>query len=288
MENVSRALIIIGGMLLAILIMSLLVFVFNKISVLPTEQIQQHSELGIVEFNRSFEVYQKPLMYGTDIISVINKAVDHNMNNGLLSANSNFFSKSFTNSITGELMTIDATINTKEDKLDLFTRVRIFYVTKDEKGQLAENEYMNDTAIEGHEKETMEDVLISEKDKESKKNYQKLLNASGVDLTGVPFRTNEYPYDFKYGKSFMKKNNDKIKLFAGEKDQDVEANKSLMKFLEAEPITIINPDPKDSSWSRIVITPASSKIKRLIFKSLDDKTEYYQNGRIKKMCFEEI
>ena len=281
MENISRAIIIVGGMLLAILIISLLVFLFNKISILPSEQTQQHSELGIVEFNRSYEVYQKPLMYGTDIISIINKAVDHNMRNGLLHAGSNFFSKSFINPISGELMSIDAKFKSLEEDLEFLTRVRIFYIIKDSDGQLREKEYRLGEEIKGHEYHKIKDVLSGD-------TYKVLLNAAGIDLTEKDFKSNEYVYDFKHGRSFINISGTQIKLVAGDPSQDVSANKSLMKFLEAEPTTIVNPDSKDSSWSRIVITPASSKLKRLIFKSITDKTEYYQNGRIKKMYFEEI
>ena len=158
MENISRALIIAGGMLLTILILTLLVFLFNKISIIPEEQTQQLNELNIIEFNRSYEVYQKPLMYGTDIISVINKAIDHNMSNGLLPG-SNFFSKAFTNSITGELMGIEAKLKSTEDALMYSTRVRIYRIEKDDKGQLREKEYPIGADIAAHLGETIGDVL---------------------------------------------------------------------------------------------------------------------------------
>lgn len=281
MENISRAIIIAGGMILAILILSLLVFLFNKINILPEEQSQQLNELDIIEFNRSYEVYQKPLMYGTDIISIINKAVDHNMRNGLLNADSNFFSKSFVSPSHGELMSIEAKLKSNEEDLDLNTRVRIYYLEQDETGQIREKEYLKGRAIKGHENQKISKVLPDEK-------YKILLNSSGIDLYNKPFVSDEYTYDFKYGRGFLNINNKDIVLFAGDANQDVSANKSLMKFLEAESVTILNPDFNDRSWSRMVVTPASSKLKRLIFKADIDKTEYYQNGRIKKMYFEEI
>ncbi len=281
MENISRALIIAGGMLLAILILTLLVFLFNKISIIPEEQTQQLNELNIIEFNRSYEVYQKPLMYGTDIISIINKAVDHNMRNGLLHEDSNFFSKSFISPTHGELMSVEAKFKSLEQDLEFFTRVRIYYLEVDEVGQLREKEYRIGQSIKGHEYHKFSDVLTGE-------NYNILLNASGIDLTDKNFESKEYLYDFAYGRSFLNTINNQISLVAGDPNQDVVANKALMKFLEAEPITILNPDYEDPSWSRIVITPASSKLKRLIFKSNVEQTEYYQNGRIKKMYFEEI
>lgn len=283
MENISKAIIIVGGMLLAILIITLLVFLYSRISVIPQEQVKQHSETGIIEYNRSFEVYQKPLMYGTDIISVINKAVDHNMRNGLLHAESNFFSKTFVNPIYGELMGVEAKFNSKEEDLDFFIRVRIYYIKRGDDGSLRELEYRPQEEIEGHKNHKFKDIEALKGD-----NYKKLLNASGIDLTEKKFQAYEYPYNFRKGKEFLNKINGNITLVAGDPKQDVQANKSLMKFLEAESVTILNPDSEDKSWSRIVITPASAKLKKLIFKSVDSKTEYYQNGRIKKMYFEEI
>ena len=237
--------------------------------------------MNIVEFNRSYEVFQKPLMYGTDIISVINKAVDHNMRNGLLHEGSNFFSKPFINPTHGELMSINAKFKSSEQDLEFFTRVRIYYLEKDEVGQLREKEYRIGESIKGYEGRKIRDVLSGD-------NYNLLLNASGIDLTEKDFESNEYLYDFKYGRDFLNTSGNEINLIAGDPNQDVVANKALMKFLEAEPITILNPELQDASWSRMVITPASSKLKRLIFKSLVDQTEYYQSGRIKKMYFEEL
>ncbi len=278
MENISKAMMIVGGMLLAVLILTLLVFLFNRISVIPQEQSQQHGEIGIIEYNKSYEVYQKPLMYGTDIISVVNKAVDHNMRNGLLNADSNFFSKSFVNSIYGELMTIDAKFKSKESNLDFNWRVRIYYIEKDDSGHLREKEYSINRGPAIHSGKQIGQVL-------SGKNYENIIPN---ELIKKNFMASEYAYDINTNKEFFKRVGNVIYLVAGDKDQDVKANKNLMDFLKAEPLTILNPDSKDKSWTRLVITPPSAKLKRLIFKSDVSKTEYYQNGRIKKMYFEEI
>lgn len=281
MENISKALIIAGGILITLLILSLLVFLFNRISIIPQEQSQQYSELEIIEYNRSYEVYQKPLMYGTDIISIVNKAIDHNMRNGLLNENSNFFSKAFVNTINGNMMSIETEFKSKVDELDFFTRVRIYYLTRDENGNLREKEYITNQTIPGKNNKKIGDVLEG-------KSYENLLNSTGVNLIDKKFVPHEYKYEFKDAKDFFDIKSGNIKLIAGDADQDINANKSLMKFLEAEPITVLNPDPEDKTWSRLVVTPASAKLKRLIFKANMEKTEYYQNGRIRKMYFEEI
>lgn len=279
MENISRAIIIAGGMLLAVLILSIMVFMYNRIVIIPQEQVQQYDELGIVEYNRSYEVYQKPLMYGTDIISIINKAVDHNMRNGLLTANSNFFSRAFSNPVDGGLMTIEAEFKSSLSELDFTTRVRIYYVPTTNNEEKREKEYRIGEEIPNHKGKRIKDVL-------SGAQYEKLL---GTEVYNAKFMPEEYPYDIaREGRGFFTVKGSKVYLVAGDVNADVKSNKALMKFMEAEPVTILNPDPHDKSWTRMVIQPPSAKLKRLIFKSLDDQTEYYQNGRIKKMNFEEI
>lgn len=284
MENISKALIITGGILLTILILTLIVFIFNRINLIPQEQIQQHGELGIIEFNRSFEVYQKPLMYGTDIISVINQAIDHNMRNGLLNENSNLFSRSFVNPIHGELMGIEVKLNSTQEELDLNTRVRIFYI-KNINGSLRELEYTRGKGPQKTKKSYFKFNEIFKIDKN--KNYKELLKKSGTDLMEKEFVTMEHPFKIETVNDFLIRKENKFILIAGDPSQDVQANKSLMTFLDTEPVTILNPDPNDKSWSKVIITPPSSKLKRLIFKSNDLNTEYYKDGRIKKMYFEE-
>lgn len=79
MENASKALIIAGGILVAILIVSLLVFFFDNIRNLQGTESTISEEEQAVEFNKQFEVYDRSNIYGSEILSLANKVVDYNI-----------------------------------------------------------------------------------------------------------------------------------------------------------------------------------------------------------------
>lgn len=83
MENASKALLISGGALIAMLILSLVLLVTNNINSLQRAQADKTFQEQLSAFNMQFESYNKRIMYGTDVISVINKAVDNNKLVGL-------------------------------------------------------------------------------------------------------------------------------------------------------------------------------------------------------------
>lgn len=83
MENASRALLIAGGILIGILTISIFYYMFNNIQSFVSATSDNSEEEELLEFNKGFEVYNKKIMYGTDVISVINKAMDNNKINGV-------------------------------------------------------------------------------------------------------------------------------------------------------------------------------------------------------------
>lgn len=80
MENASKALIIAGGVFFALMLLALLVFVFTSVTDFADSQDRKTLTKQIAEFNEGYEAYNKQIMYGTDIITVVNKAIDHNKN----------------------------------------------------------------------------------------------------------------------------------------------------------------------------------------------------------------
>ena len=82
MENASKALLIAGGILLAILILSALVFMFSSVRNFSESQEEKTLAEQTARFNAEYDVYNKSVMYGTDVISVINKGIDHNLRVG--------------------------------------------------------------------------------------------------------------------------------------------------------------------------------------------------------------
>lgn len=78
MENASKALLIAGGILIALIIITMALLVFNKISSIKQEQAERTETEQLAAFNAEFEAYDKKVMYGTDVITLINKADENN------------------------------------------------------------------------------------------------------------------------------------------------------------------------------------------------------------------
>ena len=78
MENAAKALLIAGGMLILILVISLLVVFKGQ---LAAYMEQQHNEKLIkqaVEFNNKFADYQGKDVRGNELISIMNRIIDYN------------------------------------------------------------------------------------------------------------------------------------------------------------------------------------------------------------------
>ncbi len=78
MENAAKALEIAAGLLLAIIIISLIVYFFSTISEWPQQEDSMQSAEQLAQFNLEYEVYEKTAMYGVDVISCLNKAKSNN------------------------------------------------------------------------------------------------------------------------------------------------------------------------------------------------------------------
>ena len=78
MENASKALIMAGGMLLAILIVSLLVYAWSLFSKYQSSQDDLTDIEDTAKFNEQFTNYQRDNVKGYDILSLANKVTDYN------------------------------------------------------------------------------------------------------------------------------------------------------------------------------------------------------------------
>lgn len=114
MENASKALLIAGGILLAVLVLSLLGLLLSNIS---SNQLAQEKRLEaeqLQEFNQQWEAYNKKALFGSDIITVVNKAIQNNKTVESMDENNEFYVN----------VTIDCgstTFDTKITKLNLKT-----------------------------------------------------------------------------------------------------------------------------------------------------------------------
>lgn len=74
----SKALIIAAGVLLAMIVIAFMTYSFRQLGSWATEQDQALLTEQRDKFNKEYEVYDKDLMYGVDVISCLNKAKSNN------------------------------------------------------------------------------------------------------------------------------------------------------------------------------------------------------------------
>lgn len=78
MEDATQALLIAGGILLAILTLTGLVVMFNNVSIMENANEQKKEAARLAEWNAEWEAYNKKLLYGAEVLTVINKAEQNN------------------------------------------------------------------------------------------------------------------------------------------------------------------------------------------------------------------
>ena len=78
MENASKALIMAGGVFVAILVISLLVFFYNNIVTVQNADEQAEIIAQATEFNKQYDVYNRNNLYGSEILSLANKMENYN------------------------------------------------------------------------------------------------------------------------------------------------------------------------------------------------------------------
>lgn len=79
MENASKAILMAGGMLIAILIVSLLIFAWDTFSNYYSRKDSIDEIEDVTEFNLQFTNYDRKNVNGYELFSLINKVIDYNM-----------------------------------------------------------------------------------------------------------------------------------------------------------------------------------------------------------------
>ena len=77
MENASKALIMAGSVLIALIIISLLVAFFGQLRNLQNTTDDVEKEEQVYEFNKQYDVYARNV-YGSELLSLANKIIDYN------------------------------------------------------------------------------------------------------------------------------------------------------------------------------------------------------------------
>lgn len=78
MENASKALIMAGGVLIGIIIISMGVYLFSNAAAIPKEYSSKLNKDRLAAFNVQFEAYNREDVSAQDIVTVVNLAVQNN------------------------------------------------------------------------------------------------------------------------------------------------------------------------------------------------------------------
>lgn len=81
MENSSKALLMAGGILTALLVVGALVLMWTNISKFQAGNTEGAKEQQIIQFNQEFETYNRDKVLGADILSIVNKIESYNERN---------------------------------------------------------------------------------------------------------------------------------------------------------------------------------------------------------------
>ena len=78
MENASRALIMAGSVLIALMIIGALMLMFGNLTSYQGTDTESTRTAQIAEFNQQFETYDRNNVRGSDLYSLLNKVIDYN------------------------------------------------------------------------------------------------------------------------------------------------------------------------------------------------------------------
>ena len=78
MENASRALIMAGSVLIALMIIGALLLMFNNLSNYQQTNIETEAQAQVVRFNNGYTTYNRKNVRGSDLYSLLNKVIDYN------------------------------------------------------------------------------------------------------------------------------------------------------------------------------------------------------------------
>lgn len=91
MENATKALLMAGGVLIAIIIISLLVRTYGNMGQFQKQQLSAEEAEKLEAYNKEYTKYLNQYVYGTEVITVINKTLDYQEKQGIeITVNINF------------------------------------------------------------------------------------------------------------------------------------------------------------------------------------------------------
>ncbi len=251
-SNASQALKIAGGLLIAVLIIASLVLFYKKLAPFQQQVDEQKEKEQIAEYNKTFLAYDKPLMYGVDIVSILNKAANTNID---------YIEKYGYD----EKYLIDISVNIKSD---IQEKLSVYCVKKNTTtGKVSEN-LTGTSSIKTEDWNYIYEQCGKPTNFGSLKSLDPVLAISSGNYTLLS-KTNSVP----------------VKYCNKELGTIVKNSKNNLKK------TITNPKSPGLSgteiWSKAIFETSAFDMKNKKFKCT--KTEYNDiTGRVCKMYFEEI
>ncbi len=78
MENATKALAMAGGLLISLMILGILLLAYNGVREYQASNERNVSDNQVVEFNNQFSTYDRQDVRGSDVYSLLNRAIDYN------------------------------------------------------------------------------------------------------------------------------------------------------------------------------------------------------------------
>jgi len=259
MENASKALLIAGGVLIALLIITLLIFTVTKLGDNQRAQSSGTKASQLAAFNRDFERYTEGTINGTDIISIINKINDYNQKQNQILSDSRALDSTYINYSESIKLTVtnlnafNSKYTNDEISVALFSSDTYTYSSSDRSNTL---------------KKELENFQLAENDV----SFSTLKQLSAI-------------YNPKKGKSDNEK---EIRAAASGKYEDgtkARFNLSDSSFSDYKNGKYDNGN-KSLSLSTIAKYKQYSEFKSSKFVSSSDYPKYYTDGQIQELRFE--
>lgn len=151
MENASKALIMAGSVLIALMIIGALLLMFNNLSSYQDINNDNEMQAQIIEFNNQYETYNRDDVRGSDLYSLLNKVIDYNRRKSEVATGNDEGQK-----LQFQAMSIEFKFNNKEDlkKLTYDNENRIFEIKKYELNQKTTNSIEKEITSKIYEIET--------------------------------------------------------------------------------------------------------------------------------------
>ena len=122
MENALKALVIAGGVLLGVLTITIVIYTFSSASTVSNAQKHQEEMKRLNAWNAEWEAYNRTLLYGSQVLTVCNKAEQNN-----LEAQNNQYNVQVIVYKNGSKITKDIFINSADERKAIYKCKEMHY-----------------------------------------------------------------------------------------------------------------------------------------------------------------